>query len=282
MNPEQRDLEVRKKLEHAGDPRNSMHWEKARPDYVKDYSLTQEDIPGLIRLAREWVADTDWPEEEHLAFFAPVHAWRALAQLRAKEAIPVLLDMMGVMDDRGDDWHLEEFPHVFAWIGPEAVEALTAYLSNSSRGEYARICAAQSLKEIAVRHPQNRDAVVQILTSELRKYADNSNSVNAFLIDYLLDLNAKESADLIEGAYAADGVDEQVVGNWDTVRRELGVEGLGLVPESKAKRSIWPKFNLGKAFSMDQQKQADRRAHENLRKKRKQQRKSRKQGRRRK
>jgi hypothetical protein len=47
----------------------------------------------------------------------------------------------------------------------------------------------------------------------------------------LLNLKAVESAEIIERAFAADTVDETVVGDWGVARRELGVRGLGLIPE---------------------------------------------------
>jgi len=46
-----------------------------------------------------------------------------------------------------------------------------------------------------------------------------------------LDLRAVESAEVIERAFAADRVDIMIGGNWNDIRSELGVEGLGLVPE---------------------------------------------------
>jgi hypothetical protein len=50
----------------------------------------------------------------------------------------------------------------------------------------------------------------------------------------LLELKATDAAELIERAHAADRVDISVNGNWNTVRKELGVKGLGLVPEHLA------------------------------------------------
>ena len=51
------------------------------------------------------------------------------------------------------------------------------------------------------------------------------------MVGYLLDLDAVESAEVIERAFAAGVIDEMVAGDWTTVREELGVTGLGLVPD---------------------------------------------------
>lgn len=220
------------KLCRAGDPRNTWKWEEGDPDYVKQFGLGPEHIPILIDLAREWLDVEERPEDDVL--YAPVHAWRALGQLRAVEAVEPLLAMQEAMDEGNSDWYLEEFHEVFGWIGPPAIPAVAAYLADLQYGEYPRTSAANGLSEIAKRHPETRAQVVEILTRQLSTHEPEVYSLNAFLIGYLMDLKAVESAEAIERAYAADVVDEMVVGHWTTVRKELGVEGLGLVPDREA------------------------------------------------
>ena len=63
---------------------------KGWPDYLK-ISLTHEHISELIRM----VTDREhlWADQNSLEVWAPVHAWRALAQLRAEEAIKPLIGL---------------------------------------------------------------------------------------------------------------------------------------------------------------------------------------------
>ena len=49
---------------------------------------------------------------------ASTHAWRALGQLRAIEAVEPLLAMQNRLDEERDDWYLGEFAEVFGQIGP--------------------------------------------------------------------------------------------------------------------------------------------------------------------
>ena len=142
--------------------------------------------------------------------------------------------MLGPMDERMDDWHLEEFPFAFAMIGPVSLVPLAEYLSQPDRGEYARICTAHGLREVVRRHPEVRQKVVDVLAGQLEQFANHPESLNSFLVSYLMDLKATEAAVVIERAFAADRVDSWIVGNWDKVRTQLGVEGLGLVPEQLA------------------------------------------------
>ena len=85
-------------LRTRGDARGTAHWPDGDPNYVAEYSLTNEHIAALISLATEWV---DEPPEND-AVYGPVHAWRALGQLRAVEAVQPLLDVQDELDERDD------------------------------------------------------------------------------------------------------------------------------------------------------------------------------------
>lgn len=211
------------KLLALGDPRKTWRWATGNPDYVGTLGLTQQHMPALIDIARQWVTRQDWPtDKKDMTVYAPVHAWRALAQLHATQAIAPLLEMLGEMDKRGDQWHLEEFPDAFALIGPAAIDALAAYSTDAAHGTYARICAVHALERIARRHLDTRNQVVGLLTAELAKYERNDRDLNAFLISYLINLKATESAAMIERAFAAGNVNEMVCGRWEKARAKLG------------------------------------------------------------
>jgi HEAT repeat protein len=76
------------------------------PDYL-EMGLSEENIPELIRLVKDvdlrWMA-VEMDEEDPPEWFAQIHAWRALGQLKAKESIPALLSILHQVDDDDDDW----------------------------------------------------------------------------------------------------------------------------------------------------------------------------------
>ena len=153
-----------------------------------------------------------------------------------------MLEMIGPMEARDDDWYLEEFPDAFAMVGPPAYDKAVVFLDDSSHALYPRVGIAHAIVKIAERHPDLRDLAVMNLSGRLADFENNDAQLNAFLICYLLDLRAWETAGVIEGAFAADEVDIQIVGNWNHVRRELGVEGRGLVPPKLAEAKPEPFF----------------------------------------
>ena len=218
------------RLARRGSAHETRRWREYDPDYVREFTLTLADVPDLLDLARQWLDAENLPEEEHL-WSAPIHAWRSLAQLEAIEAVHPLLDMQAKLDARNDDWYVEEFHDVFAMIGPFAIPALADYFSDHARPEFARVSAANGLCEIAKRHVGSRVRVVEILTAELGARVERQYCLNGLLVAYLLDLQAVESAEVIERAFAANVVDEMVTGDWQDARQALGVKELGLVPD---------------------------------------------------
>ena len=241
-------------LRNRGDARGTWRWPEGDLDYVREYSLTPEQIPVLISLATQWV---DAPPED-VADYGPVHAWRALGQMRAVEAVQPLLDIQDELDELDDDWYLEEFHHVFGLIGPPAIEPLAAYLSDDSHHEFPRIKAAGGLREIVRHFPETRDRVVAILTAQLARHQTDLGNLNGFLVGDLLELEAVESAETIERAFAVNVIDPMVAGDWGDVRRELGVPSLGIAPDRSAG---WP--SIGERFgSLDTSAEQRRLARE--------------------
>ena len=268
-------------LRSRGDARGTGRWPEGDPDYVAEYSLTSEHIPALISLATQWV---DEPPE-NVAVYGPVHAWRALGQLRAVEAVQPLLDVQDELDELDDDWYLEEFHHVFGLIGPPAIEPLAAYLSDDSHSEFPRVKAANGLREIVRRFPETREQVVTILTAELARHQADLGVLNGFLVSDLLHLEAVESAEAIERAFAANIVDPSVAGDWGDIRRELGVPGLGLAPDQSpvgrqsGNDSVWqirPPSSEDLPESEEKQHDAKRRAKAKRRQQKKDRRQSQK------
>lgn len=199
-----------------GDARDSLgEW----PDY-SEYGIGAEHIPDLIRMATD--PELNWADSDSLEVWAPIYAWRALGQLRAEEAIEPLLTLFHELED--SDWVGEELPRVYGMIGAAAIPALTAYLADISRDLFPRAHAAHGLAEIAQSHAEAREACIAALTQQLEAYQKNNRELNGFLVSYLIDLEATETAPLMKRAYAARRVDKMVCGDWEDVQVALGLK----------------------------------------------------------
>jgi len=206
------------RLLNYGDCLKMREW----PNYL-ELGLTTEHVPELVRMATD--DDLHFADTNSLEVWAPVHAWRALGQLRAEAAIEPLVALLARIDENeDDDWTPGELPRVFAEIGPTAIPELAAFLADEQRGVYGRTAAANGLQHIAEQHPAARDEVVAILMRQLEQFDDQEENFNAFLISSLADLKATEALPLIERAFAAKTVEESIVGDWEDIQIEFGLK----------------------------------------------------------
>lgn len=203
-------------------------------DYVA-LGLSMNDVPPLIRMATDYQLHGG-PQDSPIVW-APVHAWRALAQLRATEAIAELVELFRRADD-WDDWVSEDLPKALAQFGAAAIEPVTEFLANNSRGEWARTAAAKTLGEIGETHSELRQEVIARLSAQLEQFAGQSETLNAMLVAELWDLKAVEAMPVIERAFAAGRVDESVNGDVEDVQIHFGLKSVREHPPKPNKLTI--------------------------------------------
>lgn len=189
------------------------------PDYPETYALGIEDIPALIRMACDLAlheAECEGPE-----IWAPVHAWRALAQMQATEAVEPLLEFTKL--DVDDDAVAQEFATVFGMIGPAAIAPIAAFLCDRSLPWMAASLATGGLAEVVKYHPECRAECVGRLIGLLDRATDRDPTANGFIICSLLELKAVESIDAIREAFRLDAVDISIAGDLEDVEIDLGL-----------------------------------------------------------
>ncbi|MBF1999985.1 MAG: DUF1186 domain-containing protein [Synechococcales cyanobacterium M58_A2018_015] len=188
-------------------------------NYPEVYGLTADHIPELIQMAID--QDLNWADSDRLEVWAPVHAWRALGQLKAEAAIEPLLSIFNEMED--SDWFREEMPEVFALIGPAVLAPVRNFLANPENAFYCRWTAANILVKLGQAHPEVWQDCTAVLAERLEQFSRNSREFNGMVVSCLIDLQAQDAAPKIERAYAAKWVDESICGDWIDVQRELGL-----------------------------------------------------------
>ncbi|MBI4727245.1 DUF1186 domain-containing protein [candidate division TA06 bacterium] len=208
--------------------------EPGKKDWL-DYQtmgLSEAHIPELARLAADrelnFEADQDGPE-----VWAPMHAWRALGQLRAVSAVGPLLELLDEADDNDDEWAMEEIPIVLGMIGPEALEPISRYLDHR-HNLFGHVAAISAVEEIAKRHLESRGRCIKLLNRKLERYKKQDPALNAFIVMYLCDLKAVEAMPLIERAYHDDCVDETIQGDLEDVK--VRMELIPPIPERERER----------------------------------------------
>jgi hypothetical protein len=207
-------------------------------NYLK-MGFTREHIPDLIRLVEdEELRNLPWDEKGNVPpqVYAQVHAWRALAQLGAGEAIPCFTALLHYIDEDNDDYIGEEIPVMLGKLGVSAMDPCREYLADSSHSTFARVAAGYALSEIGKQHPETRDACVQALMSTLQDYQNDDETVNAFSLSYLAELKAVEAAPLAEEIFKAGRAELEVAGNYEDYQIRVGLLKKRLTPSKS--RSI--------------------------------------------
>ena len=189
------------------------------PNYTATFGIGHEHTSALIRLACDAAsnnADTDSSQ-----VWGPMHAWRALGQLRAEAAIAPLLALLKTIED--DDVADREIPAVLGMIGPAAIPHIAAYLSDRSNPEWAAATAMSGLNAIVGRHSECRGESIGIVTRLLEPHPDANPTTTGFAVSALIDLHAVEEIDTIRDAFRRDTVDISIAGDAEDVEIALGL-----------------------------------------------------------
>ncbi|HEX2208537.1 MAG TPA: DUF1186 domain-containing protein [Longimicrobium sp.] len=180
--------------------------------------ITARHVPELLRMATDPELNRAPPDEARV--YAPLHAWRALGLLRAPQAAAPLVQLLVRYEH---DTAREDLPRVLGMIGEAAVEPVRALLADPSAALFTRVAAAAALHEIGRWHFALRERAVGLLIDQLIKWPEQDETLNGFLIDYLVELGASEAAPLMEAAFDAHAVDETVRGDWQDVMVDLSL-----------------------------------------------------------
>lgn len=190
----------------------------------RDYcglGLSLNDVPSLIRMATDYQLHGG-PQGSPVVW-APVHAWRTLAQLRAPEALGPLVGLFPRADAQ-DDWVSDDLPKAVAQFGAVAIDPVAGFLADATRGDWARTAAAKTLGEVGKRHPELRMGAIRCLAAQLDRFAEQSDTLNGMLVSELWDLKAVEAMPVIERAFASGRVDESINGDVEDVQIHFGLK----------------------------------------------------------
>lgn len=190
-----------------------------RLDYPS-LGIGPEHTADLIRIACDWSLNT--APSEICDVWTPVHAWRALGELRVVEAVEPLLRLGEQLEHVDDYWFFEDVPAIFADMGPPAMPILTAYLERASREATSLVRAViLAITCLGDEHPEEREASITALMSRLKRGRNNSPDLNGLLVSALLELQVEKAAPLIQQMYEEGSIDETFCGSLTDVLWEL-------------------------------------------------------------
>jgi hypothetical protein len=179
-------------------------------------------------------SDPSWPDDDP-RWFREIHAGHVLIELREPAALP-LFEAIYRDPEREDalsEWFTTELPA----YGPALIPTLLALVADAEN-EWARINALEMLGTLGRMHPEERariGEVVRALLPALRQdgtldlpvapedVSDEDVEAWTWAVSTLMDLRDEASAPLVRALYAADLIDEMVLGGIE--RYEAALRG---------------------------------------------------------
>lgn len=187
-------------------------------DYSR-FEFSDSHIPELLQLAKDW-ALFDHDDDEMV--YAPVHAWRVLGILQAEQAVDYFVELLKKDDET---FVISEYlPSAFGRLGAPGTVRLWEIALNAEEDEDARDLAIESLSWNGIFHKDDRDETVKALQKLLGDHSDDETYLNTAVLGALLELEAKESIDVIHEAYQRGKIDREVHGDFEDVEVELGIK----------------------------------------------------------
>jgi tetratricopeptide (TPR) repeat protein len=190
-----------------GEPMFGPEW----PHYVAAHGFTLEHVPELLRLldAREF----DELNGDDARVWAPIHAARALGQLRAEQAIEPLIDF--ARRHQGDDYLVLE--HIMEDIGLPAVDALVRWLRLPAATDDEHMTPIEALERIALANPSEHARITSELAALLLHFDRRPANLNSLLCDALYSLDATAYRSLVAQVLDSGRFDPEFVDDLEAV-----------------------------------------------------------------
>lgn len=221
------------------------------PDYQEAAGVTLADVPMLLRLAGEPALLVDGPatgvdpawlaaltRDGELAWGVAVHAWRAIGQLRAEEALEPLARLFVDFGEVDNQWLLDDLPLAFVAYGRPAVPVLEKVLLEPGHAPGAYHVLAETLGRIGQHDRSTRFACIAALVAKLERYLDNDPETNGMLVAMLVELKAVEAEPTMAMAFLEERVDERAAGDWEDVQVALGLKSFEAALQAREQRAM--------------------------------------------
>ncbi len=201
---------------------NPGAWETLPWLKYETLGVGKEHIPDLIDIIN--LFDDFWEQgPDSPLSWTPMHAWRALGQLQAAEALPAMISLLQRLDEQDIVRIQEDLPKAIALIGVPAIPALLADLLDGQNGPWSRAAVVDALHQVAENTPRAGDQIAGGLSRALENFAVNHPVLNGLLIKGLKDLRHSDAAVLVEQAFTASRVDESICGDWEDYQVAVGL-----------------------------------------------------------
>jgi hypothetical protein len=196
-------------------------------NYQKDFNLSEEDIPELIILAQDLdIYNFEFKgisDKESCIFYGVIHAWHALSELKAKEAVDIFISRIEcsykeyLYDDYHiDEWILESFKKLIMPFDDNVTQGkLINAIKSEDSGEWLKTESIRILSDMVKQNSFDIDQMESLLIDIMK--SSKNKQVNAYAIESCMELNLTQLYEDIKVCYEKELVDFDYIGDLEDV-----------------------------------------------------------------
>lgn len=167
-------------------------------NYIEELELNNFDINELIIILKEGNIEeiTGGVNND----YSSLHAWRALAQLKAIESFKDIINI-GI-EQPSASWLIIELSDIIPLMGYEIIDEVETYLDELEEEERLDILkpVIKGLVKLGFKDLKAKEKVKELLNNKLSDYKFNYDTYNSYLANALIQLKDLTSVTLIEEA----------------------------------------------------------------------------------
>ena len=199
-----------------------------------------EEMIKAVR-ARDDLSDNDYERifGDHDAVDRGIDAAELLAHKNSIAGVPTILGFYCWLEHEGEgDLLASHGPQILANFGPEAAQPIVRWVVESRGNAPAKCTILEGMKELGDKHPTVQGEMGPFVVRGLEDPQRLAPKVNTWLMMLAIEWQLADAAEVIERAFSANRIDCGMAGDWEDVRKQLHVEGLGLAMPAKPLNSM--------------------------------------------
>jgi hypothetical protein len=205
--------------------------------YMDDLGIEKNDAEQLLQLANDMdiyhYEYGDVEDDEAKEFFAVIHAWKALSELKVPEAKALFSELLEKFAGEFDDyWMTEMYRELVVPYRAGMYEEAAAYIEDENKNKWVRIEYVGLVKDM-LEHKEIEIEKVNMLLKELFINCKDP-IVNSYAIGLCVDYQLAEHYEAIATCYENEFVDYDYLGDLEDVEISFGM---------RVKRDTEPKMS---------------------------------------
>jgi len=200
-----------------------------RKSLIADLELILDDLLCRYEFFKHEVENLGWDEEE-MGF--PIHAIMLLAELRAEESLPKVLEVLSQDDEFLHFW-FEDHLTTTLWeplyyLGNKQLDVLKQFVQEAGIETFAKTAVSRAVSQIHYHQSEKKEEVFQWFSEVLEFFTNSqpednvidSDTIGLILCD-VVDLRYEALLPLIKDLYSKHYVAEGITGDYKSVEKDI-------------------------------------------------------------